>query len=84
MPTIPDLRRQVDHLDRQLVELLARRMHLIRQVVLQRNEDEPDEDRESQVLSNWLEEAIDYDLDEAAVEKICKAVMEMGRKAKES
>ena len=84
MPSVSDLRRQVDQLDRQMVEILSRRMTLIRQILRQLDEDEPDTDREAQVLSNWLEEALDYDLDEASMEKICKAVMEMGRKARES
>ncbi len=84
MPSVSDLRRQVDQLDRQLVELLARRVFLIKQILRQLDEDNPDSEREAQVLSNWLEEALDYDLDEASMEKICKAVMEMGRKARES
>lgn len=83
MPAISDLRRQVDQLDRQIVELLARRMTLVKQIGLQLKDDEPDTDREAQVLSNWLEEAIDYDLDESSMEKVSKAVIEMGRKAKE-
>ena len=84
MPSLNDLRRQVDAVDRQVVELLSRRMVLLKQVIAQLEEDGPDKEREAQVLSNWLEEGFDYDLDEATLEKICKAVMEMGRKAKET
>lgn len=84
MPSVSDLRRQVDAVDRQLVELLSRRMKLLKQVVGQLEDDEVDKDREAQVLSNWLEEGFDYDLDEAALEKVCKTVMEMGRKAKDA
>ncbi len=83
MPSIADLRRQVDALDRQIVELLARRITLLKQVMNQLEDDEPDKEREAQVLSNWLEEGFDYDLDEAALEKVTKAVMELGRKAKD-
>lgn len=84
MASLLDLRRQVDQIDRQIVELLARRQGLVRQVVAQRKDDEPDIDREQQVLSNWLEEAFDYELEEAAMEKISKAVIDMGRKAREA
>ncbi len=83
MPSVSDLRRQVDALDRQVVELLSRRMTIVRQVLNQVEEDTPDTEREAQVLSNWLEEGFDYDLDEASLEKVCKAVMDMGRKAKD-
>ena len=83
MPSVSDLRRQVDAVDRQIVELLSRRTLLVKQIMTQLDEDEPDKDREAQVLSNWLEEGFDFDLDEAQLEKVCKQVMEMGRKAKE-
>ncbi len=83
MSSTADLRRQVDSIDRQIVELLSRRMTVVRQVLNQLDEDAPDKEREAQVLSNWLEEGFDYDLDEASLEKVSKAVMEMGRKAKD-
>lgn len=84
MPSVSDLRRQVDILDRQIVELLSRRTTLVKQILAHLKEDDADNDREQQVLSNWLEEGFDYDLDEASLEKVCKTVMEMGRKAKEA
>lgn len=84
MASIIDLRRQVDILDRQVVELLARRNTLVKQIMTQLKEDEPDKEREQQVLSNWLEEGFDFDLDEAMLEKVCRNVMEMGRKAKDA
>lgn len=84
MASISDQRRQIDILDRQIVELLSRRMDLVRQVTAQLSDDENVTTREEQVLSNWLEEAIDFDLDEASMEKICRAVIEMGRKARDS
>ncbi len=84
MPSTTDLRRQVDNLDRQIVELLSRRTNIVKQIMAQLPEDEPDKEREEQVLSNWLEEGIDFDQDEAALEKVCRAVMEMGRKAKDN
>ena len=83
MASISDLRRQVDILDRQIVELLSRRTSTVKQVMSHLDEDEVDTDREQQVLANWLEEGFDYDLDEASLEKVCKAVMELGRKSKE-
>lgn len=84
MASITDLRRQVDILDRQIVEILVRRNGLVKNILTQVNEDEPDKDREDQVLSNWLEEGLDFDLDEAMLEKICKNVMEMGSKTKDA
>lgn len=82
--SVLDLRRQVDALDRQVVELLSRRNALVKQITSQLDEDEPDKAREAQVLSNWLEEGFDYDLDEVQLERVCKTVMEMGRKAKDA
>lgn len=84
MASISDLRRQVDALDRDTVELLARRNKLVKQIMTQMKEEEVDDEREQQVLSNWLEEGFDFDIDEVALEKVCKAVMEMGRKAKDA
>lgn len=84
MPSTIDLRRQVDALDRQIVELLSRRTGLVKQIMSRLTEEEPDKEREEQVLSNWLEEGIDFDMDEAPLEKVCKSVMEMGRKAKDN
>ena len=84
MPSTTDLRRQVDAIDRQIVELLFRRTTIVKQIMAHLPEDEPDKEREEQVLSNWLEEGIDFDLDESPLEKVCRAVMEMGRKAKDN
>ncbi len=83
VPSITDLRRQVDALDRQIVELLSRRTTLVKQIMNQIDEDEPDKDREAQVLSNWLEEGFEYGMDEAMLEKVCKSVMDLGRKSRE-
>jgi prephenate dehydrogenase len=83
MPPISDIRRQVDILDRQIIELLGRRAALVRQVVTVRDEEGTDPEREAQVLSNWLEEGFDHDLDENGLEKVCKAVMDMSQKAVE-
>ena len=84
MPSVSDLRRQVDSIDRQIVELLSRRMHVVKQILTQLEGEDVDTGREAQVLSNWLEEGFDYDLDEASLDKVCRAVMEMGRKAKDA
>ncbi len=83
MVSILDLRRRIDILDRQIVELLSRRTGVVKQVMSHLDEDEVDSDREQQVLANWLEEGFDYDLDEGSLEKVCKAVMELGRKSKD-
>ncbi len=84
MPSVSDIRRQVDTLDRQIVELLGRRAALVRQVATIRDEEGTDQDREAQVLSNWLEEGFDHDLDENGLEKVCKSVMDMSQKAVET
>ncbi len=84
MASVLDLRRQVDALDRQVVELLSRRNTMVKQITSQLDEEEPDKAREAQVLSNWLEEGFDYDIDEVQLERVCKSVMEMGRKAKDA
>lgn len=83
MASIADLRRQIDALDRQTVELLSRRNLLVRQILRAKKDEEHDIDREHQVISNWLEEGFDYDMDEAILEKVCRAVMELGRRSKD-
>jgi len=84
MPSINELRRQIDVLDRQIVEFLARRTKLAADIHRQNEGEEVDTERQQQVLSNWLEEGFDFDLDEVSMEKVVKAVMEMGRKAKDA
>lgn len=83
MPSLGELRRQIDVLDRQIVELLARRTKLAANAHRMQEEEEVDEERVQQVLSNWLEEGFDFDLDEVSLEKIAKATMDLGKKAKE-
>lgn len=46
-------------------------------------QEEDDMEWEEQVLSNWLEEAFDLGLDEHATTKVCKSVMDMGKKTVE-
>ncbi len=81
MASIADLRRQIEQIDRQVIDLLARRSKMMKGVIGQ--QEEIDQEWEEQVLSNWLEEAFDFGLDEAAATKVCKAVMEMGKKTAE-
>ena len=83
MSSVADLRRQVDKIDIQIIELLARRNGIVKQVMTQLDEEGPDVDREQQVLANWLEEGFDHDLNEPALAKVAHAVMELGRKAKD-
>lgn len=72
-------------LDRQIVELLSRRTKLASEAHRKRDDDENvDPERQQQVISNWLEEGFDFDLDEASMEKVARAVLEMGKKAKEA
>lgn len=51
--------------------------------VLLQTDDEIDPDWQEQVLSNWLEQAFDFGLDEHASQKVCQAVMEVGKKTVE-
>ncbi len=83
MASLIDLRRQIDTLDRQVVELLGRRTALVKQIIGKSEEEITDQDRERQVLSNWLEEGFEYDLDEGTLERICKAVMELAKRSKD-
>ncbi len=83
MASLTDLRRQIDILDRQIVDILGRRTLLVKQIIGKSEEEITDQDREQQVLSNWLEEAFDHDLDEATMERICKAVMELAKRSKD-
>jgi chorismate mutase len=61
MASLIDIRRQIDTLDRQIVELLGRRTALAKQIIGKSEEEIVDQDRERQVLSNWLEEGFEYD-----------------------
>ncbi len=81
MASVADLRRQIDQTDRQIIDLLARRTKMMKGVLTQQEGDDPE--WEEQVLSNWLEEAFDAGMDEGATTKVCKSVMDMGKKTAE-
>jgi len=83
MPSLTELRKQIDAIDRQIVELLGRRTKLAAEAHRIKEDEDDDAERQQQVLSNWLEEGFDFDLEEAGLEKVAKSVLDMGKKAKE-
>lgn len=82
MATPSDLRKQIEQLDRQIVELLARRSKMAKRVHEHLEEDE-DAEWAQDVTALWLEEGFDHGMEEGPMTHVCRAVMEMGRKAPE-
>lgn len=54
---------------------------MMKSILIQQEDEDPE--WEEQVLSNWLEEAFDFGLDEGATTRVCKSVMDMGKKTAE-
>lgn len=82
MATVADLRRQIEQLDRQIIELLARRTKMAKSIHMQIPEEE-EADWDEQVLSNWLEQSFDFGMDEGGTQKVCKSVIELAKKTAE-
>lgn len=80
--TASDLRRQIDQIDREIIALLVRRTNAARKLHTQ-NEGEDDTEWEDMVMANWLEEGFDQGLDEPALQKVVRDVIDMGKKAAE-
>ncbi len=82
MATATDLRKQIEQLDRQIIELLARRSKMARRVHEHLEEDE-DAEWGQDVTALWLEEGFDHGMEESPITHVCRAVMELGKKLPE-
>lgn len=78
MPPLPELRAQLDELDRQVLELLARRMEIVSGVArLKRAENKEirDSQREQQLLASRRALAVKLGLDPESVESIYRQIL---------
>jgi len=78
MTTITDTRLQLEQLDLQIIRLLEDRVQLCAEA-RERDEGLDTRDVEVEMISLWLEEALDRGLDEAAVERMAMLVTRMCR-----
>jgi chorismate mutase / prephenate dehydrogenase len=78
LPPLPELRAQLDELDRQLLELLARRMEIVSGVARYKrasNIEVRDSGREQQLLAAKRELAVKLGLDPEAIESIYRQIL---------
>ena len=82
MITMTDTRLQLEKLDQQILKLLVERVQLC---VEARTRDEGLDSREveTDIISTWIEEAVDQGLDEVIVEKIANLTVRLCREEDE-
>ena len=78
MTTMTETRLDLEKLDQQIISLLAERVQMCRDARA-RSEGLESGDVQVEVLSYWVEEAIDRGLDETLVEKVAGMVIRMCR-----
>lgn len=81
MNPLHDSRSFLIKIDEQIIRLLQDRVQQCAELSDSGNGITAEE--EAEILSYWLEEAGDLELDEAVVEKVCKLVLLLSRKAGE-
>lgn len=75
MMTMDDLLAALEKLDHQLVRLVADRRELVAQIPGGLTPEQ-----ELEIMSLWMDEAVERELDEASMEKIGKILAQMSRK----
>lgn len=78
MAVLSGLRTQLEKVDQQILELLEQRVMLFGEA-LEEGGVEADDD----VVEAWVEAGMERGLDEAAVERVCRAVLTLSRKGAE-
>jgi len=78
MTTITDSRLQLEKLDQQVIKLLAERMQFCAEARA-RDEGLDSRDVETEIISMWLEEAVDQGLDEVIVDRVANLVVRLCR-----
>ena len=87
LPELKETREHIDQLDRELVELLARRAELARRAIRAKAEagqPVPDPAREDEVIATRRAWATELGLDPDGVESIFRAVLRFSRRAQQS
>jgi len=72
---VDDILAALEKLDRQMVRLIADRRELVAQIPGGLSVDQ-----ELEIMSLWIDEAVERELDEASMEKMGKIVSQMCRK----
>ncbi|MEI8230266.1 MAG: hypothetical protein WCG83_03935 [Candidatus Peregrinibacteria bacterium] len=75
MMMVDDILAALEKLDRQMVRLIADRRELVAQIPGGLSVDQ-----ELEIMSLWIDEAVERELDEASMEKMGKIVSQMCRK----
>lgn len=70
---------QMEKLDQQILDCLEQRVLLYSEAADNGNMNEEDEE----IIDLWVESGVERGLDEAAVERVCRAVLALSRKAAE-
>jgi chorismate mutase len=81
MVVLHDIRSQIEKTDQQILDLLEQRVSLWRSLAEEGEVEFPDREGESEAIAMWVEEAADRGLDEIAVERVCRTVLGLCRRA---
>jgi len=81
MTPLHDTRPEITKIDEQLIQLLSDRVQ--RCIELRDSGNGITSDEEEEILSYWLEEAADFELDEERMEKICQLILVLCRNSGE-
>lgn len=73
MVALHETRPEITKIDEQIVRLLSDRMQ--RCIELRDSGNGITEEEEAEIVSYWLEEAADLEMDEERMEKICKLIL---------
>ena len=80
--TLDELRREIESIDREIVELIARRTYVassVARVKSERDMETVDEQQEAAVMDRVAEDAERFDLDAATVESVFRLLIELNK-----
>lgn len=79
MAVFSSISAQVEKLDQQILDCLEQRALLYSEAADEGGIDE----NEEEIVDTWVESGMERGLDEAALERVCRAVLTLSRKAAE-
>lgn len=78
MAVLSSTNAQMEKMDQQMLDLLEQRALLYSEAA-----DEGQATEDEEIIDRWVESGMERGLDEAAIERVCRAVLILSRKAAE-
>ena len=78
MPTVSELQVLLEHVDLKILDLLRERRRLIQDA-----SEEGEREEEEATIEMWIDEGAERDLDDLALEKVCRGVVALSRRGGE-